>query len=163
MIQNNTFNLPEHKNLSNDQIANDLGAYFSRISQEYEPLDQKLLPSRVNSKLNSLTSIIPKIEPHTVYEKIKEMTIPDSTVPGDFPPRIWKEFSVHLADPVSIITNRILASGQWPDSWKTEYVTVIEKEKDPQTKDELRNISLTQFISKPVSYTHLTLPTNREV
>ena len=38
----------------------------------------------------------------------------------------------------------------WPESWKREFVTVIEKEKDPQSKDDLRNISLTLFISKLV-------------
>ena len=150
LIQSNTFSLPEHNKLSNDEIANDLGAYFSQISQEYQPLDQKLLPDRVNSKLNSPNAQIPSIEPHTIYEKIKEMTIPDSTVPGDFPPRIWKEFSLYLADPVSVIANQILSTGQWPDSWKTEYVTVIEKETDPKSKEDLRNISLTQFISKLV-------------
>ena len=78
------------------------------------------------------------------------MNIPDSTVPGDFPPRVWKTFSPLLAQPVATIANNILKKGQWPDVWKMEYVTVIEKEKDPKSKDELRNISLTQFISKLV-------------
>ena len=78
------------------------------------------------------------------------MKIPDSTVPGDFPPRMWKLFSVELAEPVSIIVNNILRTGIWPDAWKIEYVKVIEKEKDPKSKDELRNISLTLFLSKLV-------------
>ena len=78
------------------------------------------------------------------------MNIPDSTVPNDFPPRIWKLFAVELAEPVLIIANKILSTGKWPESWKTEYVTVIEKQKDPQTKEQLRNLSLTSFISKLV-------------
>ena len=76
------------------------------------------------------------------------MNIPDSVVPGDFPPRIWKMFSVELAEPISIIANNILITGEWPDTWKLEYVTVIQKITDPKTKDDLRNISLTLFISK---------------
>ena len=73
-----------------------------------------------------------------VYKKIKKMRIPDSVVPRDFPPRIWKEFVVDLAEPVSIINNNILRSGKWPEMWKLEYVTVIEKEKNPQSKDNLK-------------------------
>ena len=43
-----------------------------------------------------------------------------------------------------------MRNGEWPEEWKREFVTVIEKEKDPQSKDDLRNISLTLFISKLV-------------
>ena len=46
--------------------------------------------------------------------------------------------------------NYILRNGEWPEAWKLEFVTVIEKEKNPQSKNDLRNISLTLFISKLV-------------
>ena len=68
-------------------------------------------------------------------------------VPSDFPPRIWKKFGPELAEPVSVLVNKILTTGQWPQSYKTEFVTVIEKEKDPETMSQLRNISLTLFVS----------------
>ena len=65
----------------------------------------KLLPERVQNKLNSTDNTEIKVEPYQVYEKIKSMNIPDSVVPGDFPPRIWKKFGVELAEPVSKIVN----------------------------------------------------------
>ena len=36
----------------------------------------------------------------------------------------------------------------WPTKWKTEYVTVIPKNNDPQEPSECRNISCTNFLSK---------------
>ena len=146
----NTFSLPVHKGLSDTEIANDLGQFFSKISQEYKPINLELLPERVVSKLQFFTDKIPEIEPYQIYEKIKTMNIPDSMVPADFPPRIWKNFGVEMATPVSIIVNKILKTGQWPELFKREFVTVIEKEKNPETKSQLRNLSLTLFISKLV-------------
>ena len=68
----------------------------SSISKEYAALSEELLPDRVLDKLNTIVDLskIPKIEPYQVYEKTKKMNIPMSTVPGDFPPQIWKTFSV---------------------------------------------------------------------
>ena len=76
------------------------------------------------------------------------MNLPSSTVPGDFPPKIWSEFSVELATPIAKIVNRILKTGEWPDIFKTEWVTVIAKINEPENKGDLRNLSLTMFISK---------------
>ena len=108
--------------------------YALKISQEFAPLDQNLLPEleRVNNKLMTDSSNIPHIEPYHVYEKIKKMNIPDSVVPGDFPPRIWKEFAVELSEPVARITEKILQTGKWPESGKMEFVVVIEKLNDPR-------------------------------
>ena len=76
------------------------------------------------------------------------MNLPESTVPGDFPPRIWKLFSAELCTPISIVVNKILKTGEWPEIFKTEYISVIAKVDDPKDKGELRNLSLSLFISK---------------
>ena len=88
-----------------------------------------LLPQRVLDKLRSTddNNNIPHIEEYKVYEKNKEMILPNFSVPGDFPPKIWKEYSIELALPVSMILNRIIKTGQWPTQWKKEWVTLIEK------------------------------------
>ena len=54
-----TFVLPEHEGLSDQAIANDLAKYFSKISQEYGPLDHKLLPEIVKNKLQNNEGPIP--------------------------------------------------------------------------------------------------------
>ena len=149
-VDKGTFNLDEHEGLSDQEIADDLGSFFSSISKEYAPLSDELLPDRVTDKLNASVNLsnIPKIEPYQVYKRIQEMNLPVSTVPGDFPPRIWKEFSVELSTPISIIVNRILRTGNWPDIFKTEWVTVIAKKTDPEDKGDLRNLSLSLFVAK---------------
>ena len=54
----------------------------------------------------------------------------------------------HTYSAISQIVNKILRTGQWPDRFKTEWVTVIAKKIDPENKDDLRNLSLTLFLSK---------------
>ena len=105
------FFLEEHSGLASSEIAEDLAVFFSSISKEYAPISENLLPNRVLEKLNLPYNLceIPKIEPYQVYNRIKKMKIPSSTVPQDFPPRIWKNFAPELATPVSIIINKILS------------------------------------------------------
>ena len=149
-VDKGTFNLNKHEGMSDQDIADDLGEFFSSISKEYAPLSDELLPDRVTEKLSASVNLssIPQIEPYQVYKRIQEMNLPVSTVPGDFPPRIWKEFSVELSSPISIIVNRILRTGNWPEIFKTEWVTVIAKKTDPEDKGDLRNLSLSLFIAK---------------
>ena len=69
-------------------------------------------------------------------------------VPGDIPPALFKLYPHLLAGPVTAIFNRITRSGSWPKSWKTEYVTIIPKTKDPQEPSDCRNISCMNYLSK---------------
>ena len=59
-----------------------------------------------------------------------------------------KEFSVELAKPAAEIMNSILRTGIYPEKWKMEYVTPIPKIHPPENEEDLRNISLTAFLSK---------------
>ena len=72
----------------------------------------------------------------------------NSTVPGDIPKKLKKEFLPELAKPASFIFNCITKSGTYPRQWKTEYVTPIPKINPPETEADLRNISLTADLSK---------------
>ena len=89
-----TFTLPNHQveNLSVKQCAERIANHFASISQEYKPLDLNLLPDRVKSKL-ATKSIPPLISEHECYEKIVKAKKSQSSVPGDLPAKIVKEFS----------------------------------------------------------------------
>lgn len=115
-------------------------------------MSEDLLPDRVLDKLKSPVNLsdIPNIAPYQVWERIQKMNIPESTVPDDFPPRIWKQFSLELSTPISIVVNRILVTGEWPEKFKTEWVTVIAKKVSPEDKGDLRNLSLSLFLSKVI-------------
>ena len=148
-IDANTFTLPTHERESLDdrQCAERIADYFARISQEFPPLDKKSLPERVQTRLE-IQSSPPKLELYDVFKKVKSAKKPKSGVPGDLPAVIVKEFAPELATPVQHIINSIIQTGQWPSQWKQEWVTPISKVSVPETEDDLRPISLTNFFSK---------------
>ena len=46
------------------------------------------------------------------------------------------------------ILNNIFQNAHWPESWKHEFVTPLAKITNPESEDDLRPISLTNFFSK---------------
>ena len=146
-VDSNTFTLPEHEHLSEEDSAERIASYFANISQEYPPLDVKLLPPHVQRKLQCVSQA-PVVSEYDTYLKIKSANKPKSGVPGDLPRSIIQEFAPELASPASMIVNNIIQKCEWPDSWKLEWVTAIGKIPLPETEDDLRPISLTAFFSK---------------
>ena len=112
------FVLPEHieKGLSTEASAEKIADHFSQISQEFVPLNISNLPARVKDKLDSQDEGIKIniIEQYEVHEKIKHAKKTKSSVPGDIPPRIMKEFSPELSKPIAELMNKITASGIYP-------------------------------------------------
>ena len=69
-----------------------------------------------------------------------------STVPGDIPSRLIKEFALELSYPLCDIIVTCIRKGQWPVLWKRELVTPIAKVYPPTDRSLLRKISgLLQF------------------
>ena len=99
--------------------------------------------------------------------------------PDNLSPRVLKEFSLQIAEPLAILFQKSLTDGEVPVDWRRANVVPIFKKEQKYSCANYRPISLTCIISKvmehiivsnimshatnPVSYTHLTLPTNREV
>ena len=87
------FQLPMHaeQNLSPAQSAELIAEHFSRISQEYEPLNIYNLPSNVQIFLhNSNQSLAPKLTVQDVHKRITQAKKPNGLVPGDLPKRLVK-------------------------------------------------------------------------
>ena len=127
-----------------------MAEYFSCISQEYLPLQLSTLPPCVQSYLSTPISnqIIPRLSEFDVYSKIVRAKKPKSSVPGDLPRKIVKNFAHRLAAPNAAIFNEITSSAVYPEQWKTEHQLPIPKLYPPQTEDDIRNISKTTFMSK---------------
>ena len=66
----------------------------------------------------------------------------------DIPIRIMKEFCALLAKPLTVLINRTISEGCWPDFLKIERVTPVNKVSHPQNINELRNISGLLVIDK---------------
>ena len=81
-------------------------------------------------------------------KKILSAKKPKSSVPGDLPMRLVKEFAVEMSRPLQIIFNKALKECQYPEDWKMEFGIDIPKISNPQYLDDVRLISLTKFCSK---------------
>ena len=91
---------------------------------------------------------IPKLEAYEVFNKMKKAKKPNSVIPGDIPKQVIQLFSPELAEPVSIIYNKISSSFQYPRQWVKESQLAIPKVFPPSSEDDLRPISRTFFFSK---------------
>ena len=136
-------------NLTSEQSLERIAQHFANISQEFTPLNISLLPPHVQAIINQPKSNqIPQLQEHDVYQKINKTKKPKSSVPGDLPRKLVQEFSPELATPATIIFQNITKTGHWPKPWKIEYGTPLKKEQNPENEDQLRIISLTNFLSK---------------
>ena len=92
---------------------------FSEISNLYQPLKSENvdIPCKDDSKM------VPLFEPYEIYEKIRKMKKKASSVTGDIPWKIIREFSVELSYPLSNIYNSSTLAGVWPTLWKHEFIT----------------------------------------
>ena len=149
--------LYESENLTDEQSAERIAEHFAEISHEFSPLNINLLPQRVKTKLET-KSCPPTVEDFEVYNKIISTKKPHSCVPGDLPRQVAIDFAPELAKPVSKIINSIIKSGQWPSQWQLEFVTAIGKVPFPETEDDLRPISLTNFFVSPGSLIKISSP-----
>ena len=71
-----------------------------------------------------------------------------STLEGDLPHTLCKEFSNELAIPLANIFNCSLEKGEYPSSWKLECVSPVPKVYPPTKVSDLRKISCTKYFSK---------------
>ena len=70
-------------------------------------------------------------------QKILSAKKPNSTVSGDLPKKIVKEFSVELSTPLEIIFNSITSNAEYPRQWIREYQTPIPKQYPPGSEDAI--------------------------
>ena len=104
--QLNTFDLPSHvqDNLTASQSAELIADHFGAISMDYDPININNFPPSMREAMSQPdVSVIPQLEEYEVYKKICKSKKPNSTVPGDIPKKIVKEFSCELSLPVTII------------------------------------------------------------
>ena len=146
---NSGFTLPNHleENFSVEESAEQIAQHFAAISQEFPPLMKSNLPEHVQEEINTEYEDIPILSEYEVYEQIKAAKKTKSQVPGDLPRRLVQEFAPELAFPATQIYNSITQTSEWPAQWCVEYGTPLKKKSEPETENDLRIISLTNFLS----------------
>ena len=126
---------------SEEEIAEELSDFFSEITDQFIPLDGRHLPVTYSSPLSP-------VEPHDVAKRIREGRKPLSAVEGDPIPSTITTVSDLLAIPTTRIINASFGALVWPRHWKLETQSAIPKTGKPQSFNDLRNISCTNYLSK---------------
>ena len=129
------------KGLNNHQAAEEVAEHFSKVSQEYSPLNTGKLPAYLPAPE------ILQVEEIEVAERLFKLKCRKSTQPIDLPSKLRKEFPWELATPLTDIINSCLAQHHYPHPWKHEWVVPAEKIFNPVTLKDLRKISLTSEYS----------------
>ena len=62
--------------------------------------------------------------------------------------RLLKKFAPELAEPVTVIFNRSVSFGVFPERWKDSHLTPVPKVKPVTGDGDLRPIALTPVLSK---------------
>ena len=127
-----------------------LADHFSKLSLTLEPISMKNFHPKFRKTIKEgiQDKDKPVLNEYEVYRKLKQAKKPNSSVPGDIPKPILKEFTPEFAFPVTKIFNKITKSACYPRDWVREYQTPIPKIPSPQTEDDIRNIAKTNFLSK---------------
>ena len=127
---------------SDEAVAEKLAEHFNAISSEFDGLDRAGIP------LGNDNVPLPNLTQDQVATRLRIFKKPRGVVRGDIFPALVTKHSGALSAPLTHIFNAISEPGQWPNQWKTEYVTPIPKVPIPQSPNDLRNISCTMLISK---------------
>ena len=124
------------RDLDAKEQAEKLAEYFSSIPNEYEPLKDSDIevPPFVESE-------IPQFHPSDIWFRLMKIRTNKSTVPGDLPAKLIKEFAVSLAEPFADIVNTIFRRGEYPQIYKYEIPTPVPKVRPPKKVSQMRNIS----------------------
>ena len=130
-----------HKNKEVHEIVELAADYFCEVSNSSEAVKYDAIDWTYDRPVYDIT-------PEMVVERIKSTNRPNSSVPGDIPPRLMMRVVDVISVPVSKIFNLVPRTFMWPGLWKLEYQTIIPKKQNPTSFSETRNLSCTNFLSK---------------
>ena len=150
-LDQTSFSLIKHleMNLTKSESVKMIAEHFSSISQKFPPIEIQKLSQSVREKLADCCSgKPPNLSCYQVEKMLEKVKKSKSGVAGDLPGILVKEFSKELSQPLSVIYNNIIRTGQWPLSWKVEYGLPLKKTTQPYDEDDVRIISLTSVYSK---------------
>ena len=128
--------------LTASEAASRIAAHFSAISCSYQPVQLADLPAYLPAPQP------PQVTEAQVYNRLSKLKHTCSTFPIDLPYSLRKEYCLFLVAPLTEIFNACLSQSTYPDIWKLEHVTPIQKVTEPKQISDLRKLALTSDYSK---------------
>ena len=135
-----------------DSITNEFSEFFSTIGEKYAN-KIKNQPNEINKYLNKMENcpMTMYLNPTTSIEitnLIKSLPPKTSSGYDNISNKLLKKLAPVLADPLSIIFNKSLIEGTFPEKMKLADIVSLFKAKDPQESTNYRPISMLLTISK---------------
>jgi hypothetical protein len=93
---------------------------------------------------------IPTIADKFVNNTLRSLKEDSATGPDALPARILKYCAAELAKPVTLLANRIIETGEWPETWLMHWVVPLFKKKNVFDPENYRGIHMTPQLSKVV-------------
>ena len=129
--------------ISGKTLAIRLNSYFISVTSDIKPLDTAALPAFFPSPNQPAT-----ITTSAVCHKLLGLSAYKASGPDGIPVRLLKKFAPELAEPVTVIFNRSVSFGVFPERWKDSHLTPVPKVKPVTGDGDLRPIALTPVLSK---------------
>ena len=128
--------------MTDSEAAERIAAHFAAVSCSYQPVQLASLPAYLPAPQP------PQVTELQVYKKLCSLKHTRSTFPIDIPYTSHEEYDIYFASPLTDIYNSCLSQNIFPDIWKLEYVTPIQKVTRPKKISDLRKIALSSDYSK---------------
>ena len=96
--------------LDQTEVVNNLNTFYASVHNDVPTFDITKLPTFL-----SAAEPPSKVEPHEVCKKLLSIKAFKSSGPDNIPSQILREFAYELAEPITRIFNRSIASGVVPE------------------------------------------------
>ena len=102
-----------------------------------------ILASRTNSHIADLEIMVDMVKKELVCLNTNKSTGPDDIHPG-----LLKELVEHIAEPITILFNKLIKGSRLPSDWKMAYISPLFKKGSRNLPANYRPISLTCILCK---------------
>ena len=122
--------------LSDKEQAEKIAENFAEIPNQYSQLKKEDIFVEVFDEKQ-----IPQFKEVQVWDLLTKLNSNKSTVQGDLPAKLYKEFASLISEPLTNVFNASLKQGEYPSIYKYEVSTRVPKKYPVETVGQLRNIS----------------------
>ena len=147
------FTINGEKTTNSKEIADNFCSYFTNIGPKYaneipKPTNNSSYHLHNNRSRNPHSFFMTPSDPNEIYEVLKLLKPKKSAGHDNLSTYFLKLINEKVATPLSILINKSLQTGVFPDSLKIAKVVPIYKSKDKDNFSNYRPISLLPSVSK---------------